>query len=76
MSITIYIPGDSGALALGADKVAKAIEAEIATRGIDAKVVRNGSRGAYFLEPMVEVTTDTGRVAYGPVIGQGRAIAV
>ena len=31
MSVTIYIPRDSGALALGADKVAKAIEAEIAS---------------------------------------------
>ncbi|RUU06413.1 formate dehydrogenase, partial [Mesorhizobium sp. M6A.T.Ca.TU.002.02.2.1] len=53
----IYIPGDSGALALGAEKVAKAIEKELADRGIEAKIVRNGSRGAYFLEPMVEVAT-------------------
>lgn len=63
----IYIPGDSGALALGAEKVAKAIRAELAERGIEAKIVRNGSRGAYFLEPMVEVATAKGRVAYGPV---------
>ncbi len=67
MKPRIYIPGDSGALALGADKVARAIERELAERGIEAKIVRNGSRGAYFLEPMVEVETDTGRVAYGPV---------
>jgi len=67
MSVTIYIPRDSGALALGAEKVAKAVEAEIAARGLDAKVVRNGSRGLYWLEPMVEVETDSGRVAYGPV---------
>jgi len=63
----IYIPGDSGALALGAEKVAKAVRAELAERGIEAKIVRNGSRGAYFLEPMVEVATEKGRVAYGPV---------
>lgn len=63
----IYIPGDSGALALGAEKVATAIRAELAERGIEAKIVRNGSRGAYFLEPMVEVATAEGRVAYGPV---------
>ncbi|TIU39167.1 MAG: formate dehydrogenase, partial [Mesorhizobium sp.] len=63
----IYIPGDSGALALGAEKVAKAIAGELAERGIEAKIVRNGSRGAYFLEPMVEVATANGRVAYGPV---------
>ncbi|HEY6631305.1 MAG TPA: NADH-quinone oxidoreductase subunit NuoF [Rhizobiaceae bacterium] len=67
MSVTIYIPGDSGALALGADKVAKAVETEVAARGLDAKIVRNGSRGAYFLEPMLEVETDSGRIAYGPV---------
>ncbi|QDC02266.1 NADH-quinone oxidoreductase subunit NuoF [Mesorhizobium sp. 8] len=63
----IFIPDDSGALALGAEKVAKAIEKELKERGIEAKIVRNGSRGAYFLEPMVEVACDAGRVAYGPV---------
>ncbi|SFN74210.1 formate dehydrogenase beta subunit [Mesorhizobium sp. NFR06] len=63
----IYIPCDSGAIALGAEKVAKAIEKELKERGVEAKIVRNGSRGAYFLEPMVEVATDEGRVAYGPV---------
>jgi formate dehydrogenase iron-sulfur subunit len=63
----IFIPDDSGAVALGADKVAKAIEKELKERGIEAKIVRNGSRGAYFLEPMVEVACDAGRVAYGPV---------
>ncbi|RWM03738.1 MAG: NADH-quinone oxidoreductase subunit NuoF [Mesorhizobium sp.] len=63
----IYIPADSGALALGAEKVARAIEKELKERGVEAKIVRNGSRGAYFLEPMVEVATDKGRVAYGPV---------
>ncbi|MEI5681633.1 NADH-quinone oxidoreductase subunit NuoF [Mesorhizobium sp. CGMCC 1.15528] len=67
MTVTIYIPRDSGALALGAEKVAKAVAQEIETRGLDAKIVRNGSRGLYWLEPMVEVATDAGRVAYGPV---------
>jgi formate dehydrogenase iron-sulfur subunit len=67
MTVTIYIPRDSGALALGAEKVAKAVETEISERGLDAKIVRNGSRGLYWLEPMVEVETPAGRVAYGPV---------
>ncbi len=67
MSTTIYIPGDSGALALGAERVAKAMARELADRGIAARIVRNGSRGAYFLEPMVEVETAEGRRAYGPV---------
>ncbi|MBX9463928.1 MAG: NADH-quinone oxidoreductase subunit NuoF [Aquamicrobium sp.] len=67
MTPVIYIPGDSGALALGAEKVAKAIAAELEKRGIEATIVRNGSRGLYWLEPMLEVATDAGRVAYGPV---------
>ncbi len=67
MTPVIYVPDDSGALALGAEKVAAAIAAELADRGIAARVVRNGSRGLYWLEPMVEVQTDAGRFAYGPV---------
>ncbi|HMM63483.1 MAG TPA: NADH-quinone oxidoreductase subunit NuoF [Mesorhizobium sp.] len=63
----IFIPGDSGSVALGADKVAAAIGKELKERGIEAKIVRNGSRGAYFLEPMVEVACAAGRTAYGPV---------
>ena len=67
MTATIYIPRDSGALAVGAEKVARNIERELTARGIEATIVRNGSRGAYFLEPMVEIETAAGRVAYGPV---------
>jgi formate dehydrogenase iron-sulfur subunit len=67
MTVTIFVPRDAAALALGAEKVAKAITQEIAARGLDAKVVRNGSRGMFWLEPLVEVETDKGRVAYGPV---------
>ena len=67
MRSVIYIPGDSGAMALGAGRVARAFEAELFRRGIEARIVRNGSRGLYFLEPMVEVETAQGRFAYGPV---------
>ena len=67
MSITVYVPRDSAALALGADDIAKAILFEAAIRGADVRVVRNGSRGMFWLEPMVEVGTQDGRVAYGPV---------
>ena len=67
MMAKIYVPIDSGALSLGAGKVASAIETELLARGLQGKLVRNGSRGAYFLEPMVEVETDRGRIAYGPV---------
>ncbi|MBS9721914.1 NADH-quinone oxidoreductase subunit NuoF [Tianweitania sp. BSSL-BM11] len=67
MSQRIYVPRDSFALALGADKIAAVIQNEIAARGLDALVVRNGSRGMAWLEPMVEVETAGGRIAYGPV---------
>ena len=67
MSIRIYVPRDSAALAVGADEVAAAIVAEAARAGHDIELVRNGSRGLFWLEPMVEVVTDGGRVAYGPV---------
>ena len=70
MTTKIYVPADSGALALGAEKVAKAIANELAARGIDAQIVRNGSRGLYWLEPMVEVETPAGRVGYGPVVAR------
>ena len=67
MSFTVYVPRDASALSLGAEAVAHAVAAEAARRNIDIKVVRNGSRGLYWLEPMVEVATPEGRVAYGPV---------
>jgi formate dehydrogenase iron-sulfur subunit len=67
MTTTIYIPKDSAACSIGANSVAKAIEAESAKRGISISIVRNGSRGALWLEPLVEVATPEGRVAYGPV---------
>ena len=67
MSVTIYVPCDAAALALGADQVATAIALEAQQRGIDIKLVRNGSRGMVWLEPLVEVATAQGRIAYGPV---------
>ncbi len=57
----VFVPRDAGALALGADEVAAAL----ADAG--AEVIRTGSRGLYWLEPMVEVATGSGRIAYGPV---------
>ncbi len=67
MTSTIYIPKDSAARSIGADHVAAVIEAESAKRGISISIIRNGSRGAFWLEPLVEVETKEGRVAYGPV---------
>ncbi|GAB4143198.1 MAG: NADH-quinone oxidoreductase subunit NuoF [Sphingomonadales bacterium] len=63
----LYIPRDTGAVSVGADEVALAISREAARRGQDLAIIRTGSRGLYWLEPMVEVVTDQGRIAYGPV---------
>ncbi|CAN7452283.1 formate dehydrogenase beta subunit [Variovorax paradoxus] len=65
----IYVPRDSAALAVGADRVARQIEAQARARNADVRIVRNGSRGLFWLEPLVEVATPQGRVAYGPVTG-------
>ena len=67
MSSTVFVPQDSGALSMGANAVAAAIEKEAAKRGAQVQIVRNGSRGMYWLEPLVEVATPKGRTAYGPV---------
>ncbi len=67
MSVTIFVPGDSAALALGADDVAQTILNEAAKRNIAVTLVRNGSRGMFWLEPLVEVQTAQGRIAFGPV---------
>ncbi|MFT3664078.1 formate dehydrogenase beta subunit [Piscinibacter sp.] len=64
---TVYVPRDAAALAAGADEVAERIAAEAAARGRAIHLVRNGSRGMFWLEPLVEVATPLGRVAYGPV---------
>ncbi len=63
----IYVPRDAAARALGSDAVADAIAREAARRGIEASVVRNGTRGMIWLEPLVEIEKDGTRLAYGPV---------
>lgn len=60
---TLYISLDTAAVSLGADEVADALKAA----GADVKIVRTGSRGMVWLEPMVEVEIDGVRHAYGPV---------
>jgi formate dehydrogenase iron-sulfur subunit len=67
MTMRLFIPRDAGAVAVGADEVALAFEQAAATSGIAVDIVRTGSRGLYWLEPMVEVATSYGRIAFGPV---------
>ncbi len=57
----VYVPRDSASRSVGADEVAAALQS------LGVEVVRNGSRGMLWLEPLVEVETPSGRVGYGPV---------
>ncbi len=67
MSARIFVPADSSALAVGAEAVARAIAKEARARGLAVEIVRNGSRGMVWLEPLVEVETPQGRIGYGQV---------
>ena len=57
MSTTIYISRDASALAVGAEQVARAIAEQAPRSNADVRIVRNGSRGMFWLEPLVEVAT-------------------
>lgn len=67
MAIRIYVPCDTTALSMGADEVAQLIEYHAGIKGADIEIVRNGSRGLFWLEPLIEVDAGAGRIAYGPV---------
>ena len=67
MKMRIFVPRDAAAISVGADEVAAALEQAAAKRDVPVQIIRNGSRGLMWLEPMIEVATVKGRVAYGPV---------
>ncbi len=69
MTCRVYVPADSSARSLGADDVATAITAA----GLDVELVRTGSRGLYWLEPLVEIETDAGRIGFGPLSAKDAA---
>jgi len=65
--LKVYVPRDAAARSLGADATAIAIATEAARRGVAIELVRNGSRGLLWLEPLVELEMAGRRHAYGPV---------
>jgi formate dehydrogenase iron-sulfur subunit len=67
MTLRLFIPADAAALAVGANEVAEALTLAARARGIEPQIIRTGSRGLFWLEPMVELATPAGRIAYGPV---------
>jgi formate dehydrogenase iron-sulfur subunit len=68
--VTVYVPRDAAAVSVGAEEVAQAIARTAAARGDQIRLVRNGSRGLLWLEPLVEVGTPAGRIAYAPVAAE------
>ncbi|MDM3871869.1 NADH-quinone oxidoreductase subunit NuoF [Porticoccus sp. W117] len=67
MTVTVFVPSDTTARSLGADQVAAEIQLQAARHGAEVALVRNSTRGLYWLETLVEVETGAGRIAYGPV---------
>jgi len=66
-AVKVFVPRDASARAVGADATAQALVAESRRRGVEIELVRNGSRGLFWLEPLVEVESAGRRYAYGPV---------
>ena len=67
MKLRCFLPQDMAAVALGADEVAVALLTEAARRGLEVILTRTGTRGLFWLEPLLEVATPDGRIGYGPV---------
>ena len=76
MTVKLYVPSDMMSVALGADEVAGALAIEAAKRSLAVVIVRNGSRGLFSIEPLVEVETAEGRIGYGPVFPEDVAALV
>ena len=68
--LKVFVPRDSAAVAVGADEVALTLQAAAARRGTTIELVRNSSRGLFWLEPLLEVQTPQGRAAFGPLTPQ------
>jgi formate dehydrogenase iron-sulfur subunit len=63
----VFISHDAASLSLGAARMANMITEEAQARNLDLELVSTGSRGLFWLEPLVEIETDEGRIAYGPI---------
>ena len=72
----IYVPLDSAAKALGADNVADALATAAKEAGKDVEIIRTGTRGMLWLEPLVEVETDAGRTGFGPCLPSDAAAII
>ena len=69
-AVKIFVPRETSAVSVGADEVALAIARHAKQSGASVQLVRNGSWGASWLEPLVEVDKDGTRIAYGNVTAE------
>jgi formate dehydrogenase iron-sulfur subunit len=67
MTVRFYIPRDAAAVAVGADEVAAALSRAATAAGRSIEIVRTGSRGMMWLEPLVEVESGGARHGFGPL---------
>jgi formate dehydrogenase iron-sulfur subunit len=67
VTLRLFLPQDAAAISVGADRVAAAIREEAQRRGLDLALVRTGTRGMLFLEPLLEIERDGRRHGFGPV---------
>jgi formate dehydrogenase iron-sulfur subunit len=65
--LRLYLPADAAALAVGAERVAAALKAAAASRGVTLDLVRTGTRGMIWLEPLLEADGPRGRIGFGPM---------
>jgi formate dehydrogenase iron-sulfur subunit len=66
-SVTVFVPNETAAVSLGASEIAERIATTAEKNNLNINIVRNGSWGMSWLEPLVEVSVDSQRIAYGPV---------
>ena len=69
MSLSAFLPRDTTALALGADEIATQLSQVAAASGLELELVRNGSRGAFWLEPLLEIEREGERSAFSTPTG-------
>ncbi|MDO5666371.1 MAG: NADH-ubiquinone oxidoreductase-F iron-sulfur binding region domain-containing protein [Alcaligenaceae bacterium] len=65
--VSLYIPTDTAAVAMGVEELIRPIQEKALAQGVELQIIRNGTRGLLWLEPLLEVVTPAGRIAYGPV---------
>jgi formate dehydrogenase iron-sulfur subunit len=67
VSVRVHVSRDAAAIALGADETAAALQRSATAAGENIEIVRIGSRGMVWLEPLIEIAVGNERIGYGPV---------